>query len=480
MLKRLSAVGVSCVTALALVFSLISSPASVDAVTLEEMTSAAIECIISHEGTYNSINPNDCGAVSVGKLQWHADRALFLMRKTCEKNPTFAAATLGSTFYNEVMSATSWNYRVFSSSETSAAAALLGSEYGIQAQDETAAADVQNYIISGQNMGLTDAGALVLYADIYNFGCGIAARIAKRAASYTGSYATVTLDAMYQAAMNDSYGSNSAFVSRTNKIYANLSGKNWGDSSVTTTTTTLPTESFSEVGAGTYTVSASSLNMRSGPGTGYSVVTQIPNGAEVTVTATSGNWAMVTYGSFNGYCSMDYLVKAEATTPTEETTTTTTTVSEETTTTITSETTAAETTSETFTETTAETTAETSAETSTETTVETTTEMTSSETTETTTESTEEITETTTTTTTMLGDVIVSDAYATLYGDVNCDGVVNVADAVLLHKYIAGTVQLNLEQIANGDCSYDGELTSVDVIIILQHLVGHYTALPIL
>ena len=329
MLKKLSAVGVSCVTALILILSAIASPASVDAVTLEEMTSTAVTCIISHEGTYNSINPNDCGAVSVGKLQWHADRALALMRRTCEKNPTVAAATRGSALYNEVMSATNWNYRTFSSSEAAAAAALLGSEYGIQAQDETAAADVQNYIISGQNMGLTDAGALVLYADIYNFGCGIASRIAKRAASYTGSYASVTLDDMYKAALNDSYGSNAAFVSRANSVYAYLSGLDW-NAAVTTTTTTA-TDSFSEEGAGTYTVTASSLNMRSGPGTGYSVVTQIPNGTSVTVTATNGSWAAVTYGSFTGYCSMNYLTPAEETTPAEtEETTTTTTVPEET------------------------------------------------------------------------------------------------------------------------------------------------------
>ena len=462
--------------------SVLASPASVDAVTLEEMTSAAIECIISHEGTYNSINPNDCGAVSVGKLQWHADRALALMRKTCEKNPAFAEATLGTDFYNEVMSATNWNYRTFSSSEAAAAAVLLGSEYGVQAQDETAAADVQNYIISGQNMGMTDAGALVLYADIYNFGCGIAARIAKRAASYTGSYASVTLDDMYQAALSDSYGSNSAFVSRANNVYAYLTNKDWSVSAVTTTTTTTtPAAAFSPEGAGTYTVNATSLNMRSGPGTGYSIVTQIPSGAEVTVTETNGSWAAVTYGSFNGYCSMDYLVKAEMTT-TEETTTTTTAVSTETTV-------SADTTTTEETTTTAATTAEmttTAEETTTTTTTTTVTETTAASTTvseETTTEATTTATSATTSATAMnivLTNVVVNDSYATLYGDINCDGSVNVADAVLLQKFLSGSIQLNLEQIANSDCSYDGTLSTADIIVILQHLVGHYTALPIL
>ena len=39
MLKKISAVGVSCVTALVLMLSVFASPASVDAVTLEAMTS---------------------------------------------------------------------------------------------------------------------------------------------------------------------------------------------------------------------------------------------------------------------------------------------------------------------------------------------------------------------------------------------------------------------------------------------------------
>lgn len=477
MFKKISAVGVSCMTALVLVLSAIASPASVSAVTLEEMANAAISCIISHEGTYNSVNANDCGAVSVGKLQWHADRALNLMRDICELCPSYAQSTLGSSLYNEIMSAsTSWSYRTFSASEASAAAVLLGSEYGIQAQDALASKDVQNYIITGQNKGITDPGALVLYADIYNFGCGIAARIAKRAASYAGSYADVTLDDMYNAALDDAYGSNSAFVSRTNKVYNSLLTYDWGESTVpatttVTTTATTPAIEFTEDGAGTYTVNATSLNLRSGPGTGYYVITTIPNETKVTVTATGGGWAAVTYNSYEGYCSMDYLVPYVETGSAESETTTTTTAV-----------TAAETTTETTVTTTAvseETTTTTEAAATADTTEETTT-TTTTATTETTAESVETTTETAITTTTAASDVIVNSSYVTVYGDVNCDGLVNVADAVLLHKYISGAVQLNIEQLANADCLRDDSLTSSDVIVIMQHLVGHYTALPIL
>jgi uncharacterized protein YraI len=472
MLKRISAVGVSCVTALVLMLSTIASPTNVSAVTLEEMANVAIDCIMSHEGSYGSINPNDCGAVSVGKLQWHADRALTVMRRACQIDPSFAAATLGSSLYNEVMSASNWNYRTFSSSEASAAAALLSSDCGIAAQDAQANEDVQGYIITAQNMGITDTGALVLYADIYNFGCGIAARVAKRAASYAGSYSSVTLENMYQAALNDNFSSTSAFVSRANMVYNYLCSAGYGNSAVTpdTTTTTTPAVQFTEDGAGTYTVTASLLNVRSGPGTGYSIVTTIPNGAVITVTATGGDWAAITYDSFEGYCSVEYLVPYEDISTSETTTTEalTTTVTEITTEVETTETTTSV--SETETETTEITTETTAYEETTETEDETTT----TTVTDVTAESSE------TTTTAAKTNVIVNSAYASVYGDVNCDGAVTVADAVLLHKYLVGAISFNVEQLANADCSLDSVLTTKDVTVIMQHLSGYLTALPIL
>lgn len=64
--------------------------------------------------------------------------------------------------------------------------------------------------------------------------------------------------------------------------------------------------------AGTYTCTASSnLRIRSGHGTGYSVVGSIPAGATVTVTKAQGlaesDWAHVNYNGTSGYVSMQYL-----------------------------------------------------------------------------------------------------------------------------------------------------------------------------
>lgn len=470
MFKKLSAVVCSCITVLLLLLSLMGGAVHTAAASLDEMTSTAISCIMSHEGSYGSVNRNDCGACSIGKLQWHAGRALNLLKSICSNAPALSQSTLGNTFYNEILTATNWNYRTFSVAEGNAVSTLLSTDAGIAAQDALAFSDVQGYIVSGQSKGLTDAGALVLYADIYNFGCGIASRIATRAAGYAGSYGAVTLDDMYHAALNDSYGSNSAFVQRTNMVYQSLLNTSFGGDTTTlppttdktedttqdTTTVVIPSD-FSDSYAGSYIVTASALNLRSDPSTTSSVVTVIPNNATVTVTMANGAWAAVTYEGKNGYCSMDYLTLVPDTTTVPEETTTTTT---ETTTTTT------ETTTTTIETTTEETTTE-----------ETTTEMTTTETAIETTE-TSATAETTATTVTAESNV-PGGITATLYGDVDGDGEVTAIDAVLLQKHINGMVFLSHEQMVNADCVADDVLDEADVAVILQHLIGRYTALPI-
>ena len=476
MFKKLSAVVCSCITVLLLLLSLIGGAVHTAAATLDEMTSTEISCIMSHEGSYGSVNRNDCGAVSIGKLQWHAGRALSLLQSICYSAPDLSQSTLGSTLYNEILSSPNWNYRTFTVSEGSAVATLLTTDAGVAAQDALAYSDVQGYIVSGQNKGLVSEGALVMYADIYNFGCGIASRIASRAAGYAGSYGAVSLDDMYRAAMNDSYSSDAAFVQRTNMVYQSLQNMNIGGDVETTApatnptdeptqeTTTVVTSDFLDSYAGTYVVTASALNLRSNPSTSASVVATLPRNAVVTVTMANGSWAAVTYEGKNGYCSMDYLtvMPEETTVPEEETTTTTT----ETTTTTTEMTTISEET------TTTETTTMTEAATMETTTAETTAEMTETET-----SATEETV--TTTTAAVMDDNKNHGVTATLYGDVDGDGEVTAIDAVLLQKHINGMVFLSHEQMANADCVADGVLDEADVAVILQSLIGHYTSLPI-
>lgn len=57
-----------------------------------------------------------------------------------------------------------------------------------------------------------------------------------------------------------------------------------------------------------YKVTASSLRVRNGPGTGYDTVRYLKNGAAVTVYGTKNGWANITKGKAE-WCSMDYLTK---------------------------------------------------------------------------------------------------------------------------------------------------------------------------
>ena len=94
MRNKLMAVVLSCLTFLTLFVSALV-PMQASAVSVDEMTRAAVSIITSNEGTYGSVNRNDCGAVSVGMLQWHANRALQLMPCHRRGRPRFCTEHSG-------------------------------------------------------------------------------------------------------------------------------------------------------------------------------------------------------------------------------------------------------------------------------------------------------------------------------------------------------------------------------------------------
>ena len=68
---------------------------------------------------------------------------------------------------------------------------------------------------------------------------------------------------------------------------------------------------------------------------------------------------------------------------------------------------------------------------------------------------------------------------ASLYGDVNLDGKVDITDAVLLNKKAAGQVDLNAQATANADCMFNGEINGDDATTLLQFLVQLINSLPV-
>lgn len=161
--------------------------------------------IYGNEGNYGSVNANDNGAVSVGKVQWHGSRALDLLKSIIKALGQQAATViLGTDFYNEIKTAVQWNNRTATAAEKSKLTALLTTPAGKAAQDALAAKDILSYIEHGLNMGIEDAKALVYFADLENQGgAGASARVAKAAAAQAGTMAKVNLSALHNAALAD-------------------------------------------------------------------------------------------------------------------------------------------------------------------------------------------------------------------------------------------------------------------------------------
>jgi hypothetical protein len=91
-------------------------------------------------------------------------------------------------------------------------------------------------------------------------------------------------------------------------------------------------------------------------------------------------------------------------------------------------------------------------------------------------ESTTETSPVTTTTTTASGQPTPSGAV--LYGDTNLDGRVDITDAVLLNKSVAGAVVLEGDAKQNADCDGSSEIDSNDAVVLLRFLVHIINSLP--
>lgn len=183
----------------------------------QKIVKRACKIIFSNEGNYGSVNKNDNGALSVGKVQWHAGRALSLMRDIVAKDESAATKILGLTMVNEIKNQnTDWSKRTVSAGEAGRMTQLLQTDIGKKLQDELAEADVYSYLKVGMKYGLTDENALIYFCDGVNqYGTysTLWKNIASAALKKGGD-----LDAIYEATVANT----SNYLTRRKKVYDTL------------------------------------------------------------------------------------------------------------------------------------------------------------------------------------------------------------------------------------------------------------------
>ena len=218
-----------------LVSTLCVFPTKVSAViNTDRVITATLTIIGYNEGKYASVNANDNGALSIGKLQWHAGRALALMRTIVNAlGATTAKSYIGESLYNEIVSSsTNWGSRTLNSTEKSQFSAILGTNASMAAQDELARTDVAKYVNRGIDRGITSDSALVYYSDIENqYGAGSqsanngAWRLVNGVKGILGKDTIDTLDEFHTALLQFT----SSYTTRRNKTYNYVKNLGWSD-----------------------------------------------------------------------------------------------------------------------------------------------------------------------------------------------------------------------------------------------------------
>ena len=171
-------------------------------VTDDDIIRAVLVVFRRQEGSYDSVNRDDNGALSVGKLQWHGVRALELVKEISAADPAAAYDLLGESLYQEAVSAgrDAWNNRTLNSAEAARVSALLATPQSVRIQDATGKKDISAYISHARTYDIRTAEAMVYYCDLENqYGPGGAANLVSKVKELLGKAYIETVDEFHEA-----------------------------------------------------------------------------------------------------------------------------------------------------------------------------------------------------------------------------------------------------------------------------------------
>ena len=176
-----------------------SSSSIMSSVTGGTLAELAAQVIFGNEGNYESVNWNDNGAISIGKIQWHANRARNLLKLIRSKNESnFDSIASGTSITSDLSSDWSnWKNYTSGSPTGKALKSILATNESHTAQDEQAIEDVKGYISTAEAGGITDPKCLIYIADIINQYGSCSSLISQKIND---------LDKLHQYALSNGYG----------------------------------------------------------------------------------------------------------------------------------------------------------------------------------------------------------------------------------------------------------------------------------
>lgn len=166
------------------------------------MTNVA-KMIESNEGNYDTVTPDDNGALSIGAMQWHGNRARDLLKAMRDKDPSKFNSYIPMNSDIAQGLGNDWSSRTLGRGEASQVHKLLADPSFNGIQDQFASQDVSESVAKAKQLGISDPGAQAYFADLYNQSPRSAIEIAQQSDK--------SLDGLFSQSMQNSvlnpYGS---------------------------------------------------------------------------------------------------------------------------------------------------------------------------------------------------------------------------------------------------------------------------------
>lgn len=171
--------------------------------TPKSLAEIASAIIFGNEGNYETVAGNDNGAISIGKIQWHGNRAKSLLRSILNANSdkikNICSTNSCSDLITMITDNSSWeNFTISDSSAyMTTIKSILTTDESHSMQDDLAMTDVAGYIGHGKERGITLPSVLIYYADLENqYGYGGANKFT------TNDNCKSSLDAFYRNSLS--------------------------------------------------------------------------------------------------------------------------------------------------------------------------------------------------------------------------------------------------------------------------------------